>query len=308
MKADNCCYLFASATLLTILVSAENNLYHDNKEQESSKNRHKIKKLCQNGYFISYGDNKIQCKLCSVCPQDQIIRKLCSSFNDTICGPFYEFQSFYQEKEIEISHSFSDISHNEEQNNKLEIDNVNEQMNINITHNYTKEDLDHEDNTIIASPVTETSYEDESSIWKKLSFGLVGVLILMTFIGLSYEIFTVIKNKKKKVPDDSFYTESNSHHPYRQVTSAASTSNNCQFISNCCGLFENSWLFHMLRGTKIQNSSTDSSEAPPLLPLFLLSNNIKRAVDNNYVPEPCKTSNIATQQDEEFSNNLMVPS
>lgn len=40
-----------------------------------------------------------RCKLCSVCPQDQIVRIPCGGTSDVLCGDFTEFSEFNQHAE-----------------------------------------------------------------------------------------------------------------------------------------------------------------------------------------------------------------
>jgi len=297
MKAENYYSICATVQLFIILVSTESNLYNFNKDFDSPKNRHKIKKLCLDGYFIENENNKLQCKLCSVCPQDQIIRKMCSLFNDTICGPFYEFKKFNQEKEIEISHSFSDMSMNVNEMNIMDINHADERTSPNRLHKSIQEDIFLHENKILSNPVTDSTFEDESSIWRKMSFGLVGVLIFMTFVVVTYEVFSIIRNKRKKVFNEFSLGESNVQHHYQ----------NSRPLMNCFGIYKNSWLFKKICHRKVHDVSQHAQEIPPLLPLFLLSNNIERAVDNNYVPEPCKQLKPIVQIDNN-TNQAMNPS
>ncbi|PVD33235.1 hypothetical protein C0Q70_04486 [Pomacea canaliculata] len=52
---------------------------------------------CPPGHFLSAGEGQApQCQLCSTCPTNQIIRRICSALEDTVCGPFYEFHDFHQ--------------------------------------------------------------------------------------------------------------------------------------------------------------------------------------------------------------------
>ncbi|KAI0234260.1 hypothetical protein LSAT2_015551 [Lamellibrachia satsuma] len=52
---------------------------------------------CPTGHYMAPGDSPGgQCKPCSSCPLNQIIRKPCTAYRDNVCGPFYEFEFFNQ--------------------------------------------------------------------------------------------------------------------------------------------------------------------------------------------------------------------
>ena len=49
---------------------------------------------CSSGQYLDRQTGK--CNLCSSCPLNQIVRKPCTLFKDTSCGPFFEFEFFNQ--------------------------------------------------------------------------------------------------------------------------------------------------------------------------------------------------------------------
>ena len=52
---------------------------------------------CPTGHYMAPGDSPGgECKPCSSCPVNQIIRKPCTTYRDNVCGPFYEFEFFNQ--------------------------------------------------------------------------------------------------------------------------------------------------------------------------------------------------------------------
>ncbi len=49
---------------------------------------------CPAGKFLPPDALLDECRPCSVCPLNEIIRRPCTDISDTKCGPFYEFQNF----------------------------------------------------------------------------------------------------------------------------------------------------------------------------------------------------------------------
>ena len=60
---------------------------------------------CPAGQFLPEKSLLNECRKCSSCPDNEIIRRPCSEDRDTECGPFYEFRnfnSFQGEAEVDI--------------------------------------------------------------------------------------------------------------------------------------------------------------------------------------------------------------
>ena len=59
---------------------------------------------CPAGQFLPPDSLLNECRRCSSCPDNEIIRKPCSEERDTECGPFYEFRDFnsFQPGEAEL--------------------------------------------------------------------------------------------------------------------------------------------------------------------------------------------------------------
>ena len=49
---------------------------------------------CPAGKFLPPDSLLDECRPCSLCPVNEIIRRPCTDESDTECGPFYEFQNF----------------------------------------------------------------------------------------------------------------------------------------------------------------------------------------------------------------------
>lgn len=58
------------------------------------------KSSCPAGHFRNLTASPlVHCSPCSTCPINHIVRKPCNRQNDTVCGPFYEFEFFNQRQQ-----------------------------------------------------------------------------------------------------------------------------------------------------------------------------------------------------------------
>ena len=62
---------------------------------------------CEKGQFFEI-DTK-SCKPCTSCQEGEIIRRTCTDFTDTTCGPFYEFSDLLKHKEHSSKQSSVDV-------------------------------------------------------------------------------------------------------------------------------------------------------------------------------------------------------
>ena len=63
-------------------------------------------RLCPRQHYLDHGGQ--ECRPCSLCPINEIIRKPCTRHKDTVCGPFYEFEFNNQEALSEDQQKFMD--------------------------------------------------------------------------------------------------------------------------------------------------------------------------------------------------------
>lgn len=61
------------------------------------------KPSCPAGQFRDVASAR--CVPCSSCPINHIVRRPCRGQNDTVCGPFYEFEYFHQSRNGTASYS-----------------------------------------------------------------------------------------------------------------------------------------------------------------------------------------------------------
>lgn len=246
--------------------------------------------ICPEMHFKAIHQNHFICKPCSVCPHDQIIRKVCYGFNDTLCGPFYEFQSF-DHGQIHISqHLYDNIESNSLDFRKVfnstipTMINDEQFLNTFSVNDELLKELSNRDIILQSFQRTlhttqDASKDDKMVQWKELSFGLIGALIGMTTLALFYVLHVAIQSRKQK---GSF-----NRCKYMEASTNISEPDNPpsskfhSFKYSWC----KPWLFCWIFPKNTHDFLENTSESTRFLPLHIISNSGDRAVNNVYVNE-----------------------
>jgi len=129
---------------------------------------------CSSGEF--WDSLLSDCRTCSSCPMNQIIRTPCHANEDTICGPFYEFQDFQH------NHGLLKVDNTADDNARFQHQDVADQPGA-----YTN-----------PSESADLSAGLAEQRWRALCFSLTGALAILSLLAILYIVYTQLQVRRTR--------------------------------------------------------------------------------------------------------------
>jgi hypothetical protein len=145
---------------------------------EAKKSLIKDDLVCSPGLYLKSPN----CVPCSLCPVNQIVRTPCIGTQDTVCGPFYEFENF-QQGPAEIGSSGGVVGKDQRES-------------LPHSHGTMLEDNlpTATVNQINSSQTKGPSVQSNEDYWRELCYGLIGALSILCLLAFVYIVVTHIRS------------------------------------------------------------------------------------------------------------------
>ncbi|XP_064617442.1 uncharacterized protein LOC135481706, partial [Liolophura sinensis] len=195
-------FTLGSALLMLVCAEAVNARFH-------SRDFNNAVSSCPSG---KYYDLKLkECRKCSFCPVNEIVRRPCHKHRDTVCGPFTEFERFNQAPSEEKGNTGEAASRNAITNkiNKAEgfkaVDETKQEENKDVYETVLKEKSGKSQSQ---EPGLASVTTDADEQWRLLALVLIGVLSVVSLLLVIFVFIACYMLKRKRMMEKTIICSS----------------------------------------------------------------------------------------------------